>query len=70
MALLSVIRIFVMTIFFNMFLPSGDVHSDIYLMYETRTFQNTESLEMFGCKACYGKLSKIYIHQINDVKHV
>ena len=55
MALLSVIRIFVMAIFFNMFLPSGDVYSDIYLMYQTWNFENTESLEMFGCKACYGK---------------
>ena len=55
MTVLSVIRVFVLTIFFNVLLPSGDVYSDIYLMYQTWTFQNTESLEMFGCKACYGK---------------
>ena len=36
-------------------LPSGDVYSDVYLMYQTWTFQNSDSLEMSGCRACFGK---------------
>ena len=55
MSLFVVVRIFTLTIFFNLFLPSGDVYSDVILMYQTWTFQNTESIEMSGCKACYGK---------------
>ena len=58
MALLNVIRIFVFSILFNIFLPSGDVYSDIFLMYQTWTFQNTDSLEMSGCRACFGKSVK------------
>ena len=55
MSLLVVVRIFVLTLFFNLFLPSGDVYSDVILMYQTWTFRNTESLEMSGCRACFGK---------------
>ena len=55
MAILTVIRIFVLTIFFNTILPTGDVYSDVLLMVETWTFQNTNSLEMVGCRACFGK---------------
>merc|ERR1711963_371373 len=52
---LILIRIFVFAIFFNMILPSGDVYSDILLMFRTWNFQNTDSLEMSGCRACFGK---------------
>ena len=55
MALFTIARIFVLTIFFNMILPTGDVYSDILLMFQTWTFQNTDSLEMVGCRACFGK---------------
>ena len=55
MALFTVIRTFVVAIIFNMILPSGDVYSDIAMMYQTWTFRNTESLALFGCIACYGK---------------
>ena len=58
MSLFTVIRIFVLTIFFNIILPTGDVYSDILLMSQTRTFQNTDSLEMVGCRACFGKTEK------------
>ena len=58
MSLLMVVRIFTLTIFFNLFLPSGDVYSDVILMYQTWKFQNTDSLEMVGCRACYGKEEK------------
>ena len=62
MALLSVIRIFVMAIFFNMFLPSGDIYSDIFLMLQTWNFNNIDSLEMSGCRACYGKTEHDLYH--------
>ena len=55
MAVITIVRIFVLTIFFNTILPTGDVYSDILLMFQTLTFQNTESLEMFGCRSCFGK---------------
>ena len=55
MSLPAVIRIFVFTIFFNLILPSGDVYSDIILMYQSWTFQTSDSLELSGCKACYHK---------------
>ena len=55
MAMMTVIRIFVFTIFFNMILPSGDVYSNVALMIQTWTFRNIESLELTGCRACYGK---------------
>ena len=66
MALLTVIRIFVFTILFNIFLPSGDVYSDIMLMYQTWTFQNTDSLEMSGCRVCFGKSAKDLIPKEED----
>ena len=63
MALLTVIRIFMLTIFFNAILPTGDVYSDIVLMVRTWTYQNSESLEMAGCKACFGKTEQdLYAH--------
>ena len=55
MALIRVIRILTLSIFINVIVPSGDVYSDIMLMYQTWTFRNTESLEMSGCRACFGK---------------
>ena len=55
MAFFRVVRIFILTIFFNAMLPTGDVYSDIILMFQTWTFQSTESLEMIGCRACFGK---------------
>ena len=55
MAVFRVVRIFVLTIFFNAILPTGDVYSDIILMFQTWTFQSTESLEMIGCRACFEK---------------
>ena len=41
-----------------MILPSGDVYSDIALMIKTWTFENIESVELSGCRACYGKDEK------------
>ena len=53
--MLKIVRIFSLTIFFNMMLPSGDVYSDVALMIQTWTFKNIESEELFGCIACYDK---------------
>ena len=58
MALITVIRIFTLSIILNVIVPSGDVYSDIMLMYQTWTFRNTESLEMSGCRACFGKIDE------------
>lgn len=54
----SVIATFVMCILFNIILPTGDVGSDIYLMYQTLTFDLGESVEITGCKSCYHKSEK------------
>ena len=55
MGLFTIIRIFVLAISFNIFLPTGDIYSDIGLMVQTIKFQNSDSQEMLGCRACYGK---------------
>ena len=55
MALFTIIRIFVLAILFNLFLPTGDIYSDIGLMIETIQLRNSNSLEMSGCRACHGK---------------
>ena len=49
---LFVIRVFALTIFFNMTLPTGDVYSDLALVIETYNFQNSETWQMLGCQAC------------------
>ena len=66
MALLTVIRIFVFSVFFNVILPSSDVYSDILLMFQTWTFQNTDSLEMSGCRVCYGKYEQDLFPKSHD----
>ena len=44
-----------MCILFNIILPSGDVGSDLNLMYQTLTFDLGDSKELEGCKSCYHK---------------
>ena len=58
MALFNVIRIFVLSVLFNMIVPTGDIYSDIMLIYESLTFSNIKSLELSGCRACYHKTNK------------
>ena len=71
MALLTLIRIFVLSILFNMMLPSSDVYSDVFLMYQTWRFQNTDSLEKAGCRACYGKdVKDLVVNKDGCEKHV
>ena len=55
MSLISVVSTFVMCILFNIFLPTGDVGSDVNLMFQALTFTLGESLELSGCRACYHK---------------
>lgn len=55
MAIASVIITFLMCILFNIFLPTGDVGSDLNLIYQTLTFNLGDSIELSGCKSCYHK---------------
>ena len=55
MGIASVITTFIMCILFNIFLPTGDVGSDINLMYQALTFNLGDSIELLGCKSCYHK---------------
>ena len=55
MGFFTIIRIYVLAISFNLILPTGDIYSDIGLMVQTIKFQNSDSREMLGCRACYGK---------------
>ena len=55
MGIKSVVSIFFTTILFNVFLPSGDMGSDLFLMISTITFDLGDSIEMSGCRSCYGK---------------
>ena len=58
-----VIATFVMCFLFNIILPTGDVGSDLNLMYLALTFDLGDSLELEGCKSCYYKTE-------NEVYHI
>ena len=58
----SVIATFVMCILFNIILPTGDVGSDIKLMYSALTFDLGDSSELEGCKSCYYKTDNELYH--------
>ena len=51
----SVVATFFTCILFNMILPSGDIGSDVYLMFNTLTFNLGSGLKLIGCKLCYFK---------------
>ena len=55
MSLGSVVITIVMCVLFNIILPTGDVKSDLYLKYQTLTFNLGETLELEGCKSCFHK---------------
>ena len=55
MGLFTIFRIFTLAILFNLCLPTGDIYSDIGLMVQTIKFKNSDTYEMLGCRACYGK---------------
>ena len=38
------------------------------LMFQTWTFQNTDSLEMIGCRSCFGKSEKDLYPTMNECK--
>ena len=65
MALFTIIRVFVLAILFNLMLPTGDVYSDIALMIETIKFKNSDTYEMIGCRACYGK-EEVEVKSVNN----
>ena len=55
MGLATILASFAACLFFNVFLKSFDVYSDIALAVNTLTFNVGESLLLRGCKVCYGK---------------
>ena len=54
MGVASVVASILMCFCFNMILPSGDVYSDVYLLINVLTFNLGDSIELSGCKVCYG----------------
>ena len=54
----SVIVSFIVCLFFNVFLNSFDVYSDITLTFHTLTFNLGASLLLSGCRVCHGKEDK------------
>ena len=65
----SVIATFVMCILFNIILPTGDVGSDLNLMYLALTFDLGDSTVLEGCKSCYYKTENEVYHpkkNLND----
>ena len=69
MGVASVIATFVMCILFNIILPTGDVYSDINLMYLALNFDLDNGLELEGCKSCYFKTEEEVYHPKKDLKH-
>ena len=64
----SVIVTFVMCILFNVLLPSGDIGSDLKLMYLALTFNLGDSLVLEGCKLCYNKNQEDVYGSINNLE--
>ena len=69
MALGSVVTTFFICIIFNMLLPSGDVGSDVYLMYTTLTFNLGIGLKLLGCKLCYFKTEDDIYYNTRKFEH-
>ena len=51
----SILVLFVSSILFNVILPTGDVYSDVGLMVKTLRFDLGDTIELSGCRSCYGK---------------
>ena len=58
MVKIAVIATFALSLFFNVFLNSFDVYSDVILAFNALTFNLGDSILLSGCKACSGKLDK------------
>ena len=69
MGLACVVSTFVMCILFNIILPTGDVQSDLRLMYQALTFDLGDSLELEGCKSCYYKTEKEVFYPKRDLNN-
>ena len=67
MSLGSVISTLLICFFFNIILPTGDVGSDLNLIYQAWTFNLGDSLELEGCKSCYLKTDKEVYYQEKDL---
>ena len=55
MIYMSLLVTFVISILFNVILPTGDVYSDVGLMVNTLQFDLGNTRELAGCRVCYGK---------------
>ena len=51
---MGAVAIFSMTIVSGIIAPTGDVWSDVKLLYDAVTFNLGTSYELAGCRACYG----------------
>ena len=69
MGFTTVITTFIMSILFNVFLPTGDIGSDLNLMHQTLNYDLGESIELQGCKACYHKTEIEVYYSENDSIH-
>ena len=63
MKITPVLITFVTSLLFNVFLPTGDVGSDVYLMIKTILFDLGDSTELAGCRSCYGKSERDVYHE-------
>ena len=69
MALGGVIATFVMTIIFGIIAPTFDVGSDVKLLVDVVTFQVGDSLELSGCRMCYGlSTDEVYNPKVEHFK--
>ena len=69
MGITSVVGTFAMCFIFNIFLPTGDVGSDLNLMHQALTFDLGSSLVLEGCKSCYHKTEReLYHHEQENSK--
>ena len=66
MIAVSVLVVFVTSIMFNVILPTGDVYSDVGLMVNTLGFDLGTTLELIGCRICYGKNEDDFISKENE----
>ena len=59
----SIFRKFSMGLFFGVILPTADITTDVLLMYNTVHFEGS-SLELTGCRACFGKSHSDLWHHV------
>jgi hypothetical protein len=61
---MNILVTFAVSIIFGLYLPTFDSGSDVFLMYNTITFNLGNTIELAGCRACFG-----YSPHLNQSKH-